>query len=88
MAQQKLAVESGYWPLYRFNPARAARSENPFQLDSGEPKIALEDYIYTETRYRMLQQGDPVTAKFLLGRAQEAVRERSHQYKQLAERKR
>jgi pyruvate-ferredoxin/flavodoxin oxidoreductase len=87
MHQQKLAVESGYWPLYRFNPARAAEDKNPFQLDSGEPKIALEDYIYTETRYRMLRQADPDTAKLLLARAQEAVRERWHQYKQLAERK-
>jgi pyruvate-ferredoxin/flavodoxin oxidoreductase len=86
MHQQKLAVDSGYWPLYRFNPARAEAGQNPLQLDSGEPKIPLEDYIYTETRYRMLQQSDPATAKFLLGRAQEAVRERWHQYKQMAER--
>jgi pyruvate-ferredoxin/flavodoxin oxidoreductase len=87
MQQQKLAVESGYWPLYRFNPARAARGENPFQLDSGDPKISLEDYVYTETRYRMLRQADPETAKLLLARAQEAVRERWQQYKQMAERK-
>jgi pyruvate-ferredoxin/flavodoxin oxidoreductase len=86
MHQQKLAVDSGYWPLYRLNPARAEEGKNPLQLDSGEPKIPLEDYIYTETRYRMLQQSDPATAKFLLGRAQEAVRERWHQYKQMAER--
>jgi pyruvate-ferredoxin/flavodoxin oxidoreductase len=87
MTQQKLAVESGYWPLYRFNPARAAEGKNPFQLDSGEPKIPLQDYIYNETRYRMLLQSDPAVAKFLLGRAQEAVNERFRQYKQLAERK-
>jgi pyruvate-ferredoxin/flavodoxin oxidoreductase len=84
MHQQKLAVDSGYWPLYRFNPARTEEGKNPLQLDSGEPKIPLEDYIYTETRYRMLQQSDPATAKFLLGRAQKAVRERWHQYKQMA----
>jgi pyruvate-ferredoxin/flavodoxin oxidoreductase len=87
MTQQKLAVDSGYWPLYRFNPARAEEGKNPFQLDSGDPKIPLQDYIYTETRYRMLQQSDPATAKFLLGRAQEAVNERWRQYKQLAEKK-
>ena len=87
MTQQKLAVESGYWPLYRYNPARAAEGKNPFQLDSGDPKIPLQDYIYTETRYRMLQQADPAVAKFLLGRAQEAVDEKWRQYKQLAERK-
>ncbi|HEX7318700.1 MAG TPA: pyruvate:ferredoxin (flavodoxin) oxidoreductase [Pyrinomonadaceae bacterium] len=85
--QQKLAVESGHWPLYRYNPARAERGENPFQLDSSDPKIPLRDYIYTETRYRMLQQSDPEVARFLLGRAQEAVNVRWRQYKQLAERK-
>ena len=57
MHQQKLAVESGYWPLYRFNPALEDEGKNPFQLDSHDPKIRLEDYIYTEGRYRMLYRG-------------------------------
>ncbi|HEX6626238.1 MAG TPA: pyruvate:ferredoxin (flavodoxin) oxidoreductase, partial [Pyrinomonadaceae bacterium] len=87
MQHQKLAVDSGYWPLYRFNPARAAEGKNPFQLDSGEPKISLQDYIYTEARYRMLQQSDPAVAKFLLGQAQAAVKTKWEQYKQMAERK-
>lgn len=84
MRQQKLAVDSGYWPLYRFVPRLAAESKNPFQLDSGEPKIPLQDYIYTEGRYRMLQQSDPVTAKLLLDQAQTAVRRRWKQLKQMA----
>ncbi len=84
MHHQKLAVDSGYWPLYRFNPALAAEGKNPFQLDSGDPKIPLQDYIYTEARYRMLQQSDPVVAKFLLGQAQAAVNTKWQQYKQLA----
>jgi pyruvate-ferredoxin/flavodoxin oxidoreductase len=84
MHQQKLAVESGYWPLYRYNPALTESGKNPFVLDSGEPKITLQDYIYTEGRYRMLQQSDPEVAKFLLERAQKAVRERWQHYKQLA----
>ena len=87
MNQQKLAVESGCWPLYRHDPARAAEGKNPLQLDSGDPKIPLQDYIYTEARYRMLQQSDPDTAKLLLGQAQAAVNERWRQYKQMAERK-
>src|SRR5215213_7481915 len=87
MSHQKLAVESGHWPLYRFNPARIAEDKNPFQLDSGEPKIPLQDYIYTEARYRMLQQSDPAVAKFMLGRAQAAVNAKWQQYKQMAERK-
>jgi pyruvate-ferredoxin/flavodoxin oxidoreductase len=87
MHQQKLAVESGSWPLYRFDPARANEGKNPFQLDSGAPKIPLQDYIYTEGRYRMLQQSDPVVARFLLGKAQAAVNAKWQQYKQLAEQK-
>jgi pyruvate-ferredoxin/flavodoxin oxidoreductase len=85
MHQQKLAVESGYWPLYRYNPHLVEENKNPFQLDSSDPKIPLQDYIYTEGRYRMLQQSDPAVAKFLLGEAQKAVARRWAQYKQLAE---
>ena len=84
MHQQKLAVDSGHWPLYRYNPRLVEENKNPFQLDSSDPKIALQDYIYTEGRYRMLQQSDPAVAKFLLGEAQKAVARRWAQYKQLA----
>jgi pyruvate-ferredoxin/flavodoxin oxidoreductase len=84
MHQQKLAVESGHWPLYRYVPELAAENKNPFQLDSGDPKIPLKDYIYTEGRYRMLQQSDPEVAKFLLGQAEQAVQRRWRQYKQMA----
>ena len=82
--QQKLAVDSGHWPLYRYNPALTEQGKNPFQLDSGEPKIPLADYIYTEGRYRMLQQSDPAVARFLLGQAQQVVERRWQQYKQMA----
>ncbi len=85
MHQQKLAVESGYWPLYRYNPQLVEEDKNPFQLDSSDPKIPLQDYIYTEGRYRMLQQSEPEVARFLLGQAQKAVSRRWQQYKQLAE---
>jgi pyruvate-ferredoxin/flavodoxin oxidoreductase len=84
MHQQKLAVESGYWPLYRFNPALEEEGKNPFQLDSHDPKIRLEDYIYTEGRYRMLQRSDPAAAKTLLAQAQKSVKRRWAQYKRLA----
>ena len=85
MHQQKLAVDSGYWPLYRYNPRLVDENKNPLQLDSSDPKISLQDYIYTEGRYRMLQQSDPVVAKFLLEQAQKAVSRRWQHYKQLAE---
>jgi pyruvate-ferredoxin/flavodoxin oxidoreductase len=84
MRQQKLAVESGHWPLYRYIPKLAAENKNPFQLDSSDPKIPLKDYVYTEGRYRMLQQSDPEVAKFLLGQAEKAVQQRWQRYKQLA----
>jgi pyruvate-ferredoxin/flavodoxin oxidoreductase len=84
MTQQKLAVESGCWPLYRYNPSLGAENKNPFVLDSRDPKIAVKDYIYTEGRYRMLQQSDPDTAKELLELAQQAVIHRWEQYKLLA----
>jgi len=87
MQQQKLAVDSGYWPLYRYNPRLVEENKNPFQLDSSDPKIALQDYIYTEGRYRMLQQSEPAVANFLLAQAQKAVSRRWQQYKQLAEQK-
>jgi pyruvate-ferredoxin/flavodoxin oxidoreductase len=85
MHQQKLAVESGHWPLYRFNPKLESEGKNPFQLDSHDPKIPLQDYIYTEGRYRMLQRSDPEAAKALLEQGQQAVSHRWQQYKQLAE---
>ncbi|HEX5888916.1 MAG TPA: pyruvate:ferredoxin (flavodoxin) oxidoreductase [Pyrinomonadaceae bacterium] len=85
MHHQKLAVDCGYWPLYRYNPRLVDENKNPFVLDSSDPKIALRDYIYTEGRYRMLQQSDPEVAKFLLGQAEKAVARRWQQYKQLAE---
>jgi pyruvate-ferredoxin/flavodoxin oxidoreductase len=84
MHQQKLAVESGYWPLYRYNPAKAAGGGNPFQLDSKEPTIALRDYLYTEGRYRILQQTNAESAKQLLEQATAAVKARWAHYSRLA----
>jgi pyruvate-ferredoxin/flavodoxin oxidoreductase len=84
MNQQKLAVESGHWPLYRYIPRLAVENKNPFQLDSSDPKIALRDYLYTEGRYRMLQQSNPDAAKALLEQAQRLVRQRWERYKQMA----
>jgi pyruvate-ferredoxin/flavodoxin oxidoreductase len=87
MHQQKLAVESGCWPLYRYQPKLADENKNPFQLDSHDPKIPLQDYIYTEGRYRMLRQSDPEAAKFLLEKAQLSVNHRWEHYKRMAEMK-
>lgn len=66
LEQQKAAVDSGHWPLYRYNPDLALAEKNPFQLDSRTPKLALEKYMYREGRYRILQQSNPVAAERLL----------------------
>jgi len=71
--QQKAAVNSGYWPLFRYNPDLTAQNKNPFQLDSRAATIPLKDYIYNETRYTMLAKSNPDEAKRLLVLAQEDV---------------
>jgi len=84
MEHQTAAVASGYWPLYRFNPELARQGKNPLKLDSGPPKLPLEKYIYSETRYRMLAQSQPRRAKELLAKAQEETLARWRLYQQLA----
>jgi pyruvate-ferredoxin/flavodoxin oxidoreductase len=82
--QQKLAVSSGYWPLYRFDPRRIARGETPLQMDSGEPKVNLRDFVRNETRFRMVEQQDPARFRALLAAAQQEVSSRFSVYEQLA----
>jgi pyruvate-ferredoxin/flavodoxin oxidoreductase len=82
--QQKNAVASGHWPLFRYNPGLAKEGKNPFQLDSRAPSIPLEKYIYNETRYTMLVNSDPDEAKKLLHEAQDNVNERWKLYQHMA----
>jgi len=82
--QQKLAVDSGYWPLIRFNPDAAKNGENPFKLDSKAPTISLEEYIYNETRFKMLTKSMPERAKQLLTLAQKEVSERWQLYEKMS----
>jgi len=82
--QQKLAVNSGHWPLFRYNPVLAKEGKNPFVLDSRAPSIPLEKYIYNETRYTMLVNSNPEEAKKLLVAAQENVNERWKLYQHMA----
>jgi pyruvate-ferredoxin/flavodoxin oxidoreductase len=83
LEQQKLAVQSGHWPLFRYNPAPAPGQPN-FVLDSKAPSIPLEQYIYNETRYTMLRQSNSDEAKVLLSEAQQDVNERWSRYEWLA----
>ncbi len=73
LEQQKLAVQSGYWPLMRYNPALREEGKNPFQLDSKAPSIRLKEYAYREARYTMLARGNPELAAELLKDAQDDV---------------
>jgi pyruvate-ferredoxin/flavodoxin oxidoreductase len=82
--QQKAAVASGYWPLVRYNPDLAEQGENPLQIDSKAPSIPLEEYVYNETRYKMLTQSKPEAAKRLLELAQKDVNERWRLYEHWA----
>jgi len=86
MQQQDLAAASGYWPLFRFNPAMRGIGERPFRLDSPRPTISLKEYAYRELRYRALAHTDPRSAEALLSQAEQAVIEKYRQYEELASR--
>ncbi len=84
MRQQDLATASGYWPLFRYNPAMRGIGENPFRLDSPRPTIPLKDYAYNELRYRALTLTRPAEAEELLRQAQADVEEKYRSYEQFA----
>jgi pyruvate-ferredoxin/flavodoxin oxidoreductase len=84
LEQQKLAVQSGHWPLYRYNPKLVEEGKNPLTLDSKDPSIPLEQYVYNESRYKMLTQSDEERAEMLLKQAQQDVKSRWELYKQMA----
>jgi len=82
--QQKLAVQSGHWPLFRFNPALAKEGKSPMQLDSRAPSVPLENYLYNETRYTSLRQAHPDEARKLLELARHDVMVRWKMYEAFA----
>jgi pyruvate-ferredoxin/flavodoxin oxidoreductase len=84
MQNQKAAVASGHWPLYRFDPRLIAQGKNPLQLDSKAPTIPIKDYAYQETRYKMLALSQPEQAKKLIELAQQDAKARYQYYQQLA----
>jgi pyruvate-ferredoxin/flavodoxin oxidoreductase len=85
MQNQKAAVLSGQWLLYRYNPDLAARGENPLHLDSAAPKLPVGNYLNLENRFKMLNQSRPEEAKLLFKQAQQNVDARWRQYHQLAQ---
>ena len=84
--QQKLAVDSAHWPLYRFNPSMLGGEKNPFSLDSKPATISLRDYAYNEVRYRMLNHSHPEEAERLLKLAEQDIKERWAMHENLARR--
>ncbi|MDZ7362502.1 MAG: pyruvate:ferredoxin (flavodoxin) oxidoreductase [candidate division KSB1 bacterium] len=84
MEQQKLAVNSGYWPMFRYNPKLAEEGKSPLHLDSRPPSIPLKEYMYRETRFKMLTKSNPVEAERLLRLAQQDVQSRWRLYEHLA----
>jgi pyruvate-ferredoxin/flavodoxin oxidoreductase len=85
LEQQKLAVQSGLWPLFRYNPALALENKNPLILDSKEPSISPEKYAYNETRYKMLVQSDEERAEMLMNQLRQDARRRWSEYRQMVE---
>ncbi len=84
LEQQKLAVLSGAWPLYRYDPRLAAQGKNPLIVDYKEPSIPVDQYMYNEARYRMLVQSDEQRAELLLKEAREDAKKRWQFYSQMA----
>ena len=83
-AEEKRAVEAGYWQLYRFNPDLAEQGQNPFTLDSKEPTADYEEFIKSETRYTSLAKQFPEIAESLFQKAQADAKARLESYKRLA----
>jgi len=82
--EQKRAVESGHWPLYRFNPDLAIQGKNPLIIDSKDPSIPLADYVYKENRYKILQRANPEASKKLVEYNQKSVVSKFKLLKQMA----
>ncbi|MFN0156207.1 MAG: pyruvate:ferredoxin (flavodoxin) oxidoreductase [Gaiella sp.] len=85
MRQQKRAVDSGYWPLWRYDPRHTGSHQHPLHLDSRPPKIPLTDFTSREARFSILARTRPADARSLAAQAQRDIDERAHVYEQLAE---
>jgi len=86
LQQQKLAVKSGYWPLYRYNPSLHSAGRNPFILDSLRPSIDIQEYAYRENRYKILRNKNPKEAERLINLAQKVVNQKWSVYEEMATR--
>jgi pyruvate-ferredoxin/flavodoxin oxidoreductase len=83
--EEKRAVESGYWPLYRYDPRLKEEGKNPFILDSKEPTADFKEFLMSEVRYSSLTRTFPENAEKLFQKAEEGMKERQKIYKEMAE---
>ncbi len=84
-SEERLAVDTGYWILYRYDPRRAEEGKNPLVLDSKEPKLEYQTFLDNEIRYRTLMQQHPKAAKMLFKRAAQEAKQRYQDYKKMSE---
>jgi pyruvate-ferredoxin/flavodoxin oxidoreductase len=84
VVHQKMAVDSGVWPLYRFDPRRLVKGEPPLNLDYGPPKASVADYMRSESRFRSIERADPARYKRFVEESQAAAQRRYAVYQQLA----
>ncbi|MFO0959801.1 MAG: thiamine pyrophosphate-dependent enzyme [Isosphaeraceae bacterium] len=84
MSHQKEAMQSGYWPLYRYDPRLSGEGKHPFHLDSRKPTVPFKDFAMKEARYAMLTRSNPQRAERLMALAQRDIDDRWHYYEQLA----
>ena len=85
MAEAKLAVDSGYWGMYRYNPVLKEEGKNPFSLDSKEPTMDFKKFLMGEVRYSSLAQQFPDQAEALFDKTAKDAAERLAGYKKLAQ---
>ena len=82
--QQDMAVKTGHWPLFRYDPRLAASGGNPFKLDSAAPSLPIKDFMASETRFAMLQRSHPEAAQAFLEQAQKEAEQRFKVYQDMA----
>jgi pyruvate-ferredoxin/flavodoxin oxidoreductase len=84
LTQQEKAVDSGYWPLFRYDPRRVAAGESPLKMDSPAPKIDLSAFVDGETRFKQIEVSNPEGFKKMLDQAQADIRDKYALYEQLS----
>jgi pyruvate-ferredoxin/flavodoxin oxidoreductase len=84
LRQQELAVKSGHWSLFRYDPREAAKGVNPLRLDSAAPSIPFREFAQTEARFTMLARTHPQDAERYVREAERAARQRFHEYEDMS----